>query len=236
MRTSTCSAGCTTDERTHFRCRDDARGETGRGLHTSAVLRQSLGLYRLQVAGRGVDYDCYYHSTEPPTQAAAEAFQLALNHADVLVGQNIKFDLQWIRECGFTYDGDIYDTMVAEYILSKARRWPLGLAALARKYGVTQKETDLIAPYLTAGKTFYDIPWEIVREYGVADVKATEEITLKQLDAFGVTFEELFDGKGLVPTLKLSLEMTDVLARTEQVGLKINMDTLDEIEQMYTKS
>ena len=35
--------------------------------------------------------------------------------------------------------------------------------------------------------------------------------------------------KGLVPTLKLSLEMTDVLARTEQVGLKINMDTLDEI-------
>ena len=143
-----------------------------------------------------VDYDCYYHSTQPPTSNAFTKFQAALNHADVLVGQNIKFDLQWIRECGFTYDGDIYDTMVAEYILSKARRWPLGLAALARKYGGTQKETDLIAPYLEAGKTFYDIPWEIVREYGVADVKATEEITLKQLDAFGVTFEELFDGKG----------------------------------------
>ena len=95
-----------------------------------------------------VDYDCYYHSTQPPTSNAFTKFQAALNHADVLVGQNIKFDLQWIRECGFTYDGDIYDTMVAEYILSKARRWPLGLAALARKY------------------------------------------------AFGVTFEELFDGKG----------------------------------------
>ena len=143
-----------------------------------------------------VDYDCYYHSTEPPTQAAAEKFQLSLDHADVLVGQNIKFDLQRIRECGFTYDGDIYDTMVAEYILSKARRWPLGLAALARKYNVTQKETDLIAPHLQAGKTFYDISWDIVREYGIADVKATEEIALKQLDAYGVSFEELFDGKG----------------------------------------
>jgi DNA polymerase I-like protein with 3'-5' exonuclease and polymerase domains len=119
-----------------------------------------------------------------------------LKFADVLVGQNIKFDLQWIRECGFVYDGDVYDTMVAEYVLSKARRWPLGLAALARKYGVTQKETDLVAPYIENGKTFYDIPWEIVREYGIADVKATEEIALKQLDAFGVTFEELFDGKG----------------------------------------
>ena len=144
----------------------------------------------------GVDYDCYYHSTEPPKTGAFDSFQRALKFADVLVGQNIKFDLQWIRECGFVYDGDVYDTMVAEYVLSKARRWPLGLAALARKYGVTQKETDLVAPYIENGKTFYDIPSEIVREYGIADVKATEEIALKQLDAFGVTFEELFDGKG----------------------------------------
>ena len=143
-----------------------------------------------------VHYLCFDHSTQQPSKDGFNIFQDALNLADVVVGHNIKFDLTWIRECGFTYEGHIYDTMVAEYILSKARRWPLGLAALARKYGVTQKETDLIAPHLEAGKTFYDIPWDIVREYGIADVKATEEITLKQLDAFGVTFEEFFDGKG----------------------------------------
>ena len=140
-----------------------------------------------------VDYDCYYHSTEPPTQAAAEKFQLSLDHADVLVGHNIKFDLTWIKECGFTYEGHIYDTMVAEYILARARRWPLGLASLAKKYNVTQKETDLVAPYLKEGKTFYDIPWEIIQEYGIADVKATEEIALKQLAVYGVTFEELYN-------------------------------------------
>jgi hypothetical protein len=87
--------------------------------------------------------------------------------------------------------------MVAEYILSKAQRWPLGLAALARKYGVTQKETDLVKPYIESGKTFYEIPWDIVREYGIADVQATEEIALKQLDAFGVTFEDLFDDESV---------------------------------------
>ena len=140
-----------------------------------------------------VVYDCYYHSTEPPTQAAAEGFQLALNHADLVVGQNIKFDLQWIRDCGFTYEGHIYDTMVAEYILSKARRWPLGLAALAKKYDTVQKEKDLVQPYLDEGKTFYDIPWEIVKEYGIADVISTEQVALKQLDAFGTTFEELYN-------------------------------------------
>ena len=140
-----------------------------------------------------VDYDCYYHSTQPPTSNAFTKFQAALNHADVLIGHNIKFDLTWIRECGFGYKGDIYDTMVAEYILARARRWPLGLASLAKKYNVTQKETDLVAPYLKEGKSFYDIPWEIIQEYGIADVKATEEIALKQLDVYGVTFEELYN-------------------------------------------
>ena len=141
----------------------------------------------------GVDYDCYYHSTQPPSPTAFDNFQRALNYADVLVGHNIKFDLTWIRECGFTYEGHIYDTMVAEYILARARRWPLGLAALAEKYDVTRKEKDLVEPYLKDGKTFYDIPWEIIEEYGRADVLATEEIALKQLDAYGVTFEEMFN-------------------------------------------
>ena len=142
--------------------------------------------------GSRVSYDCYYHATEPKTPAAAEGFQLALNHADLLIGHNIKFDLTWIRECGFTYEGNIYDTMVAEYILAKSRGWPLGLAALAEKYDVTRKEKDLVEPYIKEGKTFYDIPWEIIKEYGCADVLATEEIALKQLDIYGVTFEELF--------------------------------------------
>ena len=140
-----------------------------------------------------VFYDCYYHETEPPTPSAAQDFQTALNYASVLVGQNIKFDLQWIRDCGFTYEGFIYDTMVTEYVLSKARRWPLGLAALAKKYDTVQKEKDLVEPFMAAGKTFFEIPWEIVKEYGVADVVATEQIALKQLEAFGTTFEELYN-------------------------------------------
>ena len=37
----------------------------------------------------------------------------------------------------------------------------------------------------------------------------------------------------LLPTLRLSLEMTDVLARIEQSGIKINPDTLEEIKEEY---
>lgn len=145
--------------------------------------------------GNPVMYLCFHHADREPSKDAFNIFQDALNLADVVVGQNIKFDLQWAKSCGFKYDGPVYDTMVAEYILAKARRWPLGLAAIAEKYGGVQKEKDLVAPYLKSGTTFYDIPWDIVEEYGKADVAATEHVALKQMKAFGTTFEELYSGK-----------------------------------------
>ena len=142
-----------------------------------------------------VGYDFVYHSDE---RASVKDdwfanMQAILDKTDVLVGQNLKFDLTWVRACGFKYDGHVYDTMVAEYILAKARRWSLSLDSLAKRYGVTQKEKDLVAPYLKDGKTFYDIPYDIVKEYGIADVIATEEVAVKQLEAFGTTFGELFN-------------------------------------------
>ena len=70
---------------------------------------------------------------------------------------------------------------------------------LAKKYDTVQKEKDLVQPYLDEGKTFYEIPWEIVREYGIADVISTEQVALKQLDAFGTTFEELYNDEQSTP-------------------------------------
>ena len=142
-----------------------------------------------------VNYEFFYHKDKKNwyESTTVERIQNDLDKADVLVGQNIKFDITWLRSCGFVYEGEIYDTMVAEYIKAKGRRWSLTLDALAKRYNVTQKETDLVTPYLKEGKTFFDIPAEIVEEYGIADVVATEEVAVKQLEAFGLTFEELYE-------------------------------------------
>lgn len=142
-----------------------------------------------------VNYEFFYHKDKNTwyNSQNVNRIQSDLNQADVLVGQNIKFDIMWLRSCGFKYDGVLYDTMVAEYIRSKGRRWSLALDALAKRYNVTQKEKDLVAPYIKEGKTFYEIPAEIVEEYGIADVVATEEVALKQLEAFGLTFEEIYE-------------------------------------------
>ena len=145
--------------------------------------------------GLPTNYLCMYHNDREPSNDGHRIFQDQLNMADVVVGQNIKFDLQWLKACGYTYNGQVYDTMVAEYILSKARRWPLSLDAMSKKYGGVQKEKDLVKPYLDSGHTFYDIPYDIVEEYGKADVEATEHVALQQLGAFGTSFEELFNAR-----------------------------------------
>ena len=142
-----------------------------------------------------VNYQFFYHSEMDNwySSMAAEKVQNDLDEADVLVGQNIKFDITWLRACGFKYNGHLYDTMVAEYLRANARKWSLSLESLAKRYNVKQKEVDLIAPYLKDKKTFYDIPADIVEEYGKADVIATEQVAVKQLEAFGLTFEELYE-------------------------------------------
>lgn len=140
-----------------------------------------------------VNYEFFYHKEKTYVDGTKEHLQSDLDKADILVGQNIKFDIMWLRSCGFKYDGVLYDTMVAEYIRSKGRRWSLALDALAKRYNVTQKEKDLVAPYIKEGKTFYEIPAQIVEEYGIADVVATEEVAVKQLEAFGLTFEEIYE-------------------------------------------
>ena len=142
-----------------------------------------------------VNYEFFYHKDTDYNYDAnvAQKIQDDLDEADVLVGQNIKFDITWLRACGFKYDGHLYDTMVAEYLRAKARKWSLSLESLAKRYNVKQKEVDLIAPYLKDKKTFYDIPADIVEEYGKADVIATEQVAVKQLEAFGLTFEELYE-------------------------------------------
>ena len=146
-----------------------------------------------KVGNNPVEYACVYHEERESDLEHIEKFRSDLKLADVIVGHNVKFDLNWIKECGFDYDGPVYDTMVAEYLLARARKWPLSLDALSKRYEVTEKKKDLTEDYLKSGKTFAQIPWEIVEEYGIADVEATWEVADKQVrEKYSTTWEELY--------------------------------------------
>ena len=56
--------------------------------------------------------------------------QELLDQATILIGHNIAYDLMWLWESGFKYDGPVFDTMLAEYILQRGIKQPLSLEEL----------------------------------------------------------------------------------------------------------
>src|SRR5210317_394115 len=48
-----------------------------------------------------VNYEFFYHKEKTYVDGTKEHLQSDLDKTDILVGQNIKFDIMWLRSCGF---------------------------------------------------------------------------------------------------------------------------------------
>ncbi|WP_033928935.1 hypothetical protein, partial [Vibrio cholerae] len=99
---------------------------------------------------------------------------ISSNGVMLLVGQNIKFDLLWMMK---TYPDFremlpnlcIWDTQLAEYLLTGQDHKMASLNELAVKYGGTLKD-DRIAEFWKAGVDTTDIPFPMLEEYQKYDV------------------------------------------------------------------
>lgn len=161
----------------------------------------------------------------------------------ILVGHNIKFDIQWLLATESRYawkilgegsGGDVtfkewlaenmvWDTMVAEYILTGQRIQMASLAELAQKYCAPQKKSDVLSEHFAnGGKTIAELEPKIVAEYLESDLLATYHVARVQI--------ELAQEKGL---LKLCLvQMGALLGITdmEHNGLYVSLDRARDID------
>ena len=124
----------------------------------------------------------FYHNQCRTTPDAAKKLQDKLDETTCLVGHNLKFDLQWLRECGFKYDGILWDTMIAEYLSHRGIKKSISLAECAKRRSLPEKRTDLTDQYIKDKVSYEDMPPDIVREYCIADVQTTAELARVQLD------------------------------------------------------
>ena len=176
--------------------------------------------------GQEHTYLCFYHKEQDPTPKARDTLQSALDNTELLVGHNIKFDLKWLRACGFTYTGKVHDTMIAEYILNGGEKVPLSLAKCCERYALSPKKSGLIEEYMKKNVSFESIPWDVVKEYGEADVQVTKELYDAQISNMP---------DSLKATNELMNEFCDVLCDVENNGLQISYENLSEIKTTYTK-
>ncbi len=162
-----------------------------------------------------VDEGCYYK------------IQAILDQTTLLIGHNIKFDLTWLLEAGFKYNGRVYDTMIGEYVLNRGIRKSLTLEMCCRRRRIGSKD-DRIKEFMDRGVSFENIPKDIVEEYGRIDVEITRKLFDSQMDDL-----RLEKNRGLLRTVKMMNEFLLVLTNMERNGIHVNLTTLESVEKQY---
>lgn len=146
----------------------------------------------------------------------------ALEGIDLIVGQNIKFDLlylwdepqlqKWLKE-----GGKIWDTMVAEYLLTAQQSTYASLDKLAMKYGGSVKD-DLIKLMWSVGLDTTEIDPYVLLPYAEQDILNTELVYLSQL--------EIARKEGMAPLIEGYMDHLLALVEMEYNGLYVDLDKL----------
>lgn len=193
-------------------------------LVSVGVVRDPIG------APNDTEYWCFKHNDHPNHNLNEEDYNLSqvLRDTDLLICHNAKHDLGWLLECGYKYEGKVYCTQIAEYVMQRGITKPLKLEALAEEHNLPRKRTDLIDEYWDQGIGFEAMPWEVVEEYGRADCVTTAHLFRHQMQRL-----QQSKNKGLVPTITMMNEFLKDLVEMERNGVKIDINALNKLKKEY---
>ena len=176
-----------------------------------------------------IQFHWFYHKDlNTNTHNSFDKVQQTLDKTTLLVGHNIKFDLIWLWESGFKYQGEVYDTMIGEYILLRQQKYGLSLYDACIRRKVAMKKSDLISDYMKQGIGFDEMPMDIVEEYGIADIESTRQLHKAQSDLF-----QSKHNYTVVRHLNLMNQFLPVLATIERNGIKIDTGALQDVKFSY---
>ena len=166
----------------------------------------------------------FEHQDCPPTPNGHTLVQEWLDKATVLIMHNAAHDLLWLWESGFKYDGPVFDTMLAEYVLQRGQKYPLNLEACAERYECDTKKQDSLKEHLKRGGTSYNMEYNKLAEYLSADIHATQQLADKLMYRLNTP-----NDSGLMNTVMLTNEMAVCLSRIYQRGFTVDRKKLEEV-------
>ena len=175
------------------------------------------------------DLVTFDHAEQQPTTEGRAIVQYKLDEASLLIMHNAAHDLVWLWESGFTYEGEIFDTMLGEYILQRGQKEPLSLEACAERYELDTKKQDTLKAWLNAGNTVRDMNHKELSDYLSADLHATQEL-YNHIDTKLRIYEEHMP---LQDTVKLTNQLAVHLAHIYQRGFTVDLDALESVRQEY---
>lgn len=152
-----------------------------------------------------------------------EEFRGILENEDIRkVGQNIKFDMLVLAGYGIQVKGEIFDTMLAHYLLQPELRHNMNfLAEVYLNYTPLSIE-ELIGKKGKGQRTMRSVNLEKIKEYAAEDADITWQ--LKEI------LEKELEGAGLAQlAIKLEMPLVSVLTSMEKAGVALNTDSLRSI-------
>ena len=143
------------------------------------------------------------------------------------IGQNIKYDLEVLANYGVTLGGEMFDTMIAHYLLQPELRHNMDYMAEVYLGYKTIHIDELIGPKGKGQKSMRDLEPAEVYEYAAEDADITlqlKNLLEPQLHEAGVW--QLFS--------EVEMPLVRVLASMEMGGVRIDTASLAETSQMLT--
>ena len=154
--------------------------------------------------------------------------QRMLNTTTLLIGHNLQYDLAWLWCNGFKYDGDIYDTMLAEYLLMRGQKQPLSLEQCALRRGLKYQKDDTLKTYYKKGYNTNEIPLDELSHYLDLDLLTTGELYKATVETFRSS-----DSASLRSVRDVTFRTCRVLAKMSVAGIRVDRTTLQHVRHDY---
>jgi DNA polymerase I len=143
------------------------------------------------------------------------------------VGQNIKYDLKILSRYGVEVKGNLFDTMIAHYLINPDMRHNMDvLSETYLKYS-PKSITELIGKKGKNQGNMRDIPLDDIKEYAVEDADVTIQLKnhfLPILEKVGT--KKLYD--------EIEIPLVPVLADMEKEGINLDVDFLKKMSVEMT--
>ena len=150
------------------------------------------------------------------------------NESIIKVGQNIKYDLEVLMKYGINLKGQLFDTMIAHYLIQPELRHNMDYMAEVYLNYQTIHIDELIGPKGKNQRSMRSLSPTQVYEYAAEDA----DITLKLKNILEPKLKE-----ANVESLFYEIEMplVPVLAEMEMNGVLIDTESLKETSRLFTE-
>ena len=143
------------------------------------------------------------------------------------VGQNLKYDLEVLRNYDIRLDGPMWDTMIAHYLIQPELRHNMDYMAEVYLHYKTIHIDELIGPKGKNQRSMRDLSPTLVYEYACEDADITLQLKNKlEPELKNHDCEDLF--------YKIEMPLMPVLAEMEMNGVCLDTDSLAETSKQFT--